>query len=60
VGVRGRGFSEEGTDARPRDSVMGRNRIGSSMGYLKDSERTKLKGCTTRIRLGPTAMKIKI
>jgi hypothetical protein len=28
VGVRGRGFSEQGTDARLRDSVMGRNLIG--------------------------------
>jgi hypothetical protein len=28
VGVRGRGFSEQGTDARPRDSVVGQNRIG--------------------------------
>jgi hypothetical protein len=30
------------------------------MGYLKDSERIMLKGCTTKIRLDPTTMKIKI
>jgi hypothetical protein len=30
------------------------------MGHLKDSERTRLKGCTTKIRLGPTTMRIKI
>jgi hypothetical protein len=30
------------------------------MGHLKVSERTRLKGYTTKIRLGPTAMKIKI
>jgi hypothetical protein len=35
-------------------------RIGSLMGHLKDSERIRLKGCTIKIRLGPTTMKIKI
>jgi hypothetical protein len=29
------------------------------MGHLKDSERIRLKGCTTKIRLGPTTMRIK-
>jgi hypothetical protein len=28
VGLRGRGFSEQGSDARPRGSVIGRNRFG--------------------------------
>jgi hypothetical protein len=30
------------------------------MGHLKGSERIRLKGRTTKIRLGPSVMKIKI
>jgi hypothetical protein len=30
------------------------------MGHLEDSKRIRLKGCTTKIRLGPTTMRIKI
>jgi hypothetical protein len=30
------------------------------MGHLKSSERKMLKGCTTKIGLGPTMMRIKI
>jgi hypothetical protein len=30
------------------------------MGHLKDSERARLKGCKTKIRLGPTTIRIDI
>jgi hypothetical protein len=30
------------------------------MGCLKDSERTRLKGCTTKVWIGPTTMRVKI
>jgi hypothetical protein len=33
-------------------------RIGSSIGHLKDSERIRLERYTTKIRLGPTTMRI--
>jgi hypothetical protein len=53
---------DEGRGVVFKHDLIGENgwRIGSSMGRLEDSARTRLKGCTTKIRLGPTMMRIKI
>jgi hypothetical protein len=56
---------QKNTEDEPRGVVfkhdlIGENgsRTGSSMGHLKDSKRIRLKGYTTKIRLGPTTMRI--
>jgi hypothetical protein len=59
-------YRRKSTEDEPRcvffkHGQIGKNskRIGSSMGHLKDSERIRLKGYTTKIRLGPTTTRIK-